>query len=255
MTGNFHGRNSVRCALLIVLVFCTLVVAPAAWSQGEYQPWQLASIPSVGRFDYEVIREGEKIGTHSVAFRHDGRHLTISTQTDIAVALLGITLYRFHYEAEEDWFDGRLTRLTSQTDKDGVRLDVDLGLSRGRIHGTCNGTTLDLPADLLPASAWHPNVVHVSTLFDQYNCVERQVHAVDLGIESTFVNGLELTSRHYVISGQLRRDIWYGLQGQPVQVRFPAKDGSDIIFVLLVPSARPIVAAQHASTSPVRRAR
>ena len=34
------------------------------------------------------------------------------------------------------------------------------------------------------------------------------------------------------MTGQIVRDIWYGPDGQIVQVRFPAKDGSQIQVVL-----------------------
>lgn len=112
-----------------------------------------------GQVDYDVIREGDKIGTHSVNFRHEGRHLAIATRTNIAVKQLGITLYRFHYEAKEDWVDGRLMSLTSRTDNDGETLTANLARTSGRIRGACNGIVLDLPADLLPVSLWHPDFV------------------------------------------------------------------------------------------------
>ena len=222
-------------ALILSIVF----VVPTARSQGESEPRLLALIPSAGSLDYEVIRGGERIGTHSVVFQREASHLSIATRTDISVEFLGITLYRFHYDAKEDWIDGRLTRLTSRTNNDGKTLGVDLVLANGRLHGTCsNGTTLDLPASLLPVSVWHPGILRRTVLFDQYNCVERQVQTADRGIEPIFAKGRTLTARHYAMTGQLRRDIWYGSDGQTVQVRFPAKDGSEITFVLLTSSMR-----------------
>ncbi|MGH6926702.1 MAG: DUF6134 family protein, partial [Dongiaceae bacterium] len=95
----------MRCAFAATFALCTLAAAPMAWAQGQNQPSQLSALPSAGRFDYEVIRESERIGTHSVVFRYEGDRLAIATRTDIAVEVLGITLFRFHYEAEEDWVD------------------------------------------------------------------------------------------------------------------------------------------------------
>src|SRR5262245_17024565 len=123
----------------VALVLCTLVAAPRAWSQGQSGPWQLAGIPPAAQFDYDVVRKGEKIGTHSVAFRHIGHHLTLVTRTEIAAELLGITVYRFQYEAEEDWIDGRLVQLTSRTNNDGETLTVNLARAGDRIRGVCNG--------------------------------------------------------------------------------------------------------------------
>ncbi len=132
MAGIFDRGKTMHCASVAVLVLCTVRCAEGFGRQGPSEPRQLAAIPSAGRLDYEVIREGEKIGAHSVMFRHEGRHLAIATRTDIAIEPLGITLYRFHYEAEEDWVDGRLTRLTSRTDDDGERLTVNLARAGGQ---------------------------------------------------------------------------------------------------------------------------
>jgi hypothetical protein len=242
-------------AVAAALVLCTLLAPSRAWSQGQSAPGQLAAVPWAGRFDYDVIREGDKIGAHSVIFRHEGRHLTITTRTDIAVELLGITLYRFHYEAEEEWVDGRLTRLTSRTDNDGETLTANLARAGGRIRGTCNGIVLDLPADLLPISVWHPDFVRQSVMLDQYKCVQRSVRVTDDGIEPIFAGAHNVAARHYAVTGELRRDVWYGPDGQTVQVLFPAKDGSEIAFVMRSPSQLRLPTQQRVSSSSVRRVR
>jgi hypothetical protein len=254
MAGTFDQDKTMHWAFAAALVLCTLLAVPRAWSQGQSEPRQLAAVPSAGRFDYEVIREGEKIGTHSVTFRHEGRHLAIATRTDIAIEQLGITLYRFHYEAEEDWVDGRLTRLTSRTDDDGETLTANLARAGGRIRGTCNDVALNLPADLLPISVWHPDFVRQSVILDQYKCVERSVRATDDGIEPIFAGAQTVAARHYAVTGELQRDVWYGPDGQTLQVRFPAKDGSEIAFVMQAPSQRPLAIEKRASSSSARRA-
>lgn len=226
----------MRFMFAMALMLCVVFVAPTARPQGESEPGTLAVIPSAGRLDYEVIREGERIGTHAVVIQGDASRLSIATRTDISIEFLGITLYRFQYDAKEDWIDGRLARLTSRTNNDGRALRVDLALVNGRLRGTCNGASLDLPASLLPVSVWHPDILRRPVLFDQYNCVERRVQTADRGIMPVLAKGQALTARHYAMTGQLKRDIWYGPDGQTVQVRFPAKDGSEITFVLLTAS-------------------
>jgi hypothetical protein len=166
---------------------------------------------------------------------------------------LGITLYRFHYEAEEDWVDGRLMRLTSRTDNDGEMLTANLARAGGRIRGTCNGIVLDLPTDLLPISVWHPDFVRQSVILDQYKCVQRSVRVTDDGIEPILARAHNVAARHYAVTGELRRDVWYGPDGQTVQVRFPAKDGSEIAFVMRASSQLPLATKQRASGSSVRQ--
>jgi hypothetical protein len=234
----------MRCAVAATLALCALAAGSGAWARGDNQPSELSALPSTGRFDYEVIREGERIGSHSVVFRHEGHRLAIATRTDIAVEMLGITLFRFRYEAEEEWVDGQLSRLASRTDNDGERLAVDLARADGRLRGACNGMVLDLPADLLPISVWHPDFVRRSVIFDQYKCVTRRVRATDHGVESIFAGAQNVAARRYAVTGELRREIWYGPEGQTVRVLFPAKDGSEIAFVMRTPG-QPSPAAEQ----------
>jgi Family of unknown function (DUF6134) len=227
------GGDRLRLTFSIALTLWMVLVPAIAWSKGESAPRLLAAIPSTGRWDYEVIRAAERIGAHSVIFQREGRRLSIVTRTNISVEFLGVTLFRFRYDAEEEWIDGQLMRLISRTNDDGDRLEVDLAVTNGRLRGTCNGTELDLPASILPVSTWHPGILHSSVLLDQYKCAERLVQIADRGIEPILAEGQMVKAQHYSITGQIRRDIWYGPEGQTVQVRFPAKDGSEITFILL----------------------
>jgi Family of unknown function (DUF6134) len=202
MIGSFDRGKVMVCALSAALVLDPTLCAPRAWSQGPSEPMQLSALPSTGRFDYEVIRKDEKIGAHSVVFRREGGHLAVATRTDIAVELLGVTLYRFHYQAQEDWIDGRLTRLVSRTDNDGKTLTVNLTKASGRIRGTCNGVVLDLPADMLPISVWHPDFIRQSVILDQYRCATRKIRATDRGIDLIFAGLKTVKARRHL--GALR---------------------------------------------------
>jgi hypothetical protein len=232
MAGIFGRHRAMQCVFAASLLLGTLLVAPKAWPEEPRGPRQLAALPSSGRFEYDVIREGDRIGTHSVMFRRKGGDLTVATRTDIKVRLLGITLYRFYYQAEENWVDGRLTRLASRTDNDGEILTVALAKASGRIRGTCNGIFLDMPADLLPISVWHPDFVRKSVIFDQYRCVERKVRVTDHGNKPVSAGLQGVRGRHYGLAGELQRDVWYGPDGQPVRVVFPANDDSEVAFVM-----------------------
>jgi Domain of unknown function (DUF6134) len=250
------GRGmAIHGAFVAALVLCTFLGISRALSQGQGAPEQLADLPSAGRLNYDVIRGGEKVGAHSVVFSHKGRHLAIKTRTDIAVELLGITLYRFHYEAEEDWVDGRLMHLTSRTNNDGETLTANLARAGSRIRGTCNGIVLDVPADLLPISVWHPDFVHQSVVLDQYKCVQRSVKATDDGIERILVGAKNVAAHHYAVTGELQRDVWYTPDGQTLQVLLPAKDGSKITFVMQDPSQSPTMEQRISNSSADTRRR
>ena len=213
------------------LVFlCVAVLAPLR-ATAAADP-ALANFPPAGRLDYKVTRQGDDIGTQSVEFIRDGDRLTVRTHVDIAVTLLGVPLFHFTHVAEEQWQDGRLTRLTSQTDDDGEPRKVDLRLDGNRLRGTYNGRAVDYAADLIPASLWHPATVQQTVLLDPIKGRDRHVTITDKGDEPLEVHGQLLTAHHYSMTGEIVREIWYGPDGQVVQVRFPAKDGSQITVAL-----------------------
>jgi hypothetical protein len=192
----------------------------------------LASFPPTGRLDYEVTRQGDDIGTQSVEFIRDGDRLTVRTHVALAVTLLGIPIYRFTHEAVEEWQNGRLTSFTSRTNDDGEPRKVDLRLDGTRLRGTYNRRQVDLAGDLIPASLWHPATVRQSILLDPIKGRDRHVAVVDKGEEKIKVRGQPVTAHHYSMTGEITREIWYGPDGQIDQVRFPAKDGSQITLVL-----------------------
>lgn len=204
-----------------------------AWPAGAASnDLALATFPPAGRLDYKVIRDGDEVGSQSVEFIRRDDQLIVKTQVNIVVTLLGIPLYRFTHNAEEQWQNGRLVRFTSKSNDDGEPRDVALELVGDRLKGIYNGRTLDYPADMILASLWHPDTVRRSVLLDPIKGRERQVTVTDKGQETIEIKGQSVSAHHYALRGQVVRDVWYGPDGQVVQVHFPAKDDSEIQVVL-----------------------
>jgi hypothetical protein len=216
-------------ATLLGFTLAVLAALPATAGSSELA---LASFPPPGRLDYQVVRDGDDIGTQSVEFIRKDDRLTVRTRVDIVVTLLGIPVYRFTHEAEEQWQDGQLASLTSRSNDDGEPRQVALRRDGDRLRGTYNGRTLDHPGTLIPASLWHPATVTQTVLLDPVKGRDRQVSVADKGQEMVKVHGQTVSARHYQMRGQIVRDIWYGPDGQIVQVRFPGKDGSQIALLL-----------------------
>jgi hypothetical protein len=214
---------------IILLVLSALVALPAT---ADTNTLALAEFPPAGRLDYQVIRDGDDIGTQSVEFIRKDDSLTVRTRVNIVVTMLGIPVYRFTHAAEEQWQNGRLVGFNSKSNDDGEPRDVVLKLDGDRLRGTYNGRTLDLPATIIPASLWHPDTVNQTVLLDPIKGRDRQVAVVDKGQESVKVRGEPVSAHRYAMTGQIIRDIWYGPDGQIVQVRLPGKDGSQIQLVL-----------------------
>ena len=70
---------------------------------------------------FEVMRNGSRIGQHSIRFRQEGTTLEAEFVVDIAVRLGPIVLYRYAMRGREVWREGAFASLESETNDDGTR--------------------------------------------------------------------------------------------------------------------------------------
>ncbi len=193
---------------------------------------ELAAFPQPGKLTYAVMRDGSKIGSQTVEFQRNGDQLLVLTSVRIEVSLLGITIYRFVHRSEEEWKAGELARLTSNTDDDGDKRVVDLRLVDGKLKGDYNGQAKEFPLGMIPASFWHPASMKQTKLLDQVKARNRQITVKDNGVETITAQGKEIAAHHYTVTGQIKREVWYGPDGRLEKLQFVGKDGSDITMVL-----------------------
>jgi Family of unknown function (DUF6134) len=205
---------------------------PSTQAASDAPRVELAAFPQPGKLTYAVIRDGSQIGSQVVTFQRNGDSLTVHTAVRIEVSLLGITIYRFVHSASEEWTGGELARLTSKTDDDGNDRVVDLKLVDGKLKGTYNGQAKEFPSSVIPASFWHPDTVKQTKLLDQVKARYREIKVKDLGLEKITVRGQQIEAHRYSVTGQIKRELWYGPDGRLEKLEFPGKDGSEILVVL-----------------------
>lgn len=214
-----HARGKLGFLLLAALLLVGIAPARAGWHD---------AMPPAGRIDYAISRGGTPVGKQRVEFIHNADGLIVRTHIRITVTFLSMTIYRFEHDAVETWAKGRLTNFVSHSNDDGKDRDVEMAAEGDRLVGIYNGKPADVPGDIVPASLWHPGTVSASLLLDPIKGRARQVQVVDRGEEEAIVAGQPLRARHYSLTGEIEREIWYDTDGRLVQVEFKAGDGSDI---------------------------
>ena len=82
--------------------------------------------PEGGVLVFEILRNGEAIGTHTYRFDQSEERTEVRIKPDIDFRLLFIPIYKFEHASREVWQDGRLTSLESNTNENGtpVKLEV-----------------------------------------------------------------------------------------------------------------------------------
>jgi hypothetical protein len=70
---------------------------------------------------FEIMRNGEPIGTHVIEVNRSGNEFFVSVVTDLTVKVLFVTAYRLQIAANERWANGRLLALNSTSNNNGTR--------------------------------------------------------------------------------------------------------------------------------------
>lgn len=181
--------------------------------------------------NYDVSRKGSIIGTHKVSFDPSGDRLTVRIHTDVAVKIAFITAYRFKHDATEIWENGTLINYQSVSDDDGKNKNLALSGKNGTYTVDGSAGRYETQSIALPASLWHTDTVTQSLLLNTLDGHVMKVTITDEGMQTILAGGQQLNAQHYVMTGDLERELWYA-NGQLVHLRFKGGDGSTIDYNL-----------------------
>jgi hypothetical protein len=182
--------------------------------------------------EFTVLRNGDPIGSHEIdVTERDGKTM-VDIETEVAVKLAFVTLYNFDHEGHEVWQDGHLVSYRSKTDDDGTDKALNAKLDGDALAVEGSASRHRSVPTIIPASLWNPATVGQSKLLNTLDGSEMAVSVADKGMENVDVRGQQVPARHYVLTGELQRELWYDASGRLVKVRFAASDGSDIQYVL-----------------------
>jgi hypothetical protein len=206
---------------VLAAALCTALSGAAQATQIPEQP-----------LDFTVTRNGEAVGKHVVTFRRMEDGVAVDVSTNVAVKMAFITVYRFEHQGSELWRGDRLVSLRSTTNDDGTphTLQVHATGSKLQIVGDGASSTADPP--VIPASLWNNALVSEPHLLNTLDGRLMSVSTQELGEEQVSVRGRPARARHYVVRGELERELWYDALGTLVRVRFKGRDGSDIVYEL-----------------------
>jgi hypothetical protein len=76
-------------------------------------------------WDFTVLLDGKPVGWHRYSVQLDGDERVLTSTAHLEVRILGLTVYRYTHDATERWKGDCLLRLSSRTDDNGERLEVE----------------------------------------------------------------------------------------------------------------------------------
>jgi hypothetical protein len=182
-----------------------------------------AAMPPADGLAFDILREGGRIGRHTVTFRRDAARLEVDIAIDIEVRLAFLTLFRYRHRNRELWQDGRLIGLDSSTDDNGTDHRVRARAGADGLRVEADGAVYWAPRDILPTSYWHPRTPAQSRLLDTQKGRLLTVDVAPLGREILPLAGGEVAALRYAMSGDLALDLWYAPDGRWLKVAFEAR--------------------------------
>lgn len=200
-----------------------------AFAQALPRPRLPASPPPPIRF--EVIRAGEVIGSHNVDFQGSGSDFAVRTTIDIAVRILGVTVFVFRHDGTETWRNGILHAFESKTTDDDSEFFV-----RGRAEGgvfqiTNRKGTETAPAEIMVGSYWAPEIARQRQLIDPQRGRIKTQQLLSTDKMPIQVGKAPVQATRYHVVGVTNGWVAYDDAGRWIAAELKKK-GSDILYRL-----------------------
>lgn len=172
-----------------------------------------------------------EIGTFTDTIDRSPDAMRVDSCLRIAVKFLGIVVYRQEANTTEIILGNRLVSLQSATEKDGQHLEVH-GEARGdRFVVTATAGSFIGPAAIAPSDPWVVKRTGDATVVftDTGRIINLHVSGGDY--DTVFLNGTQVSARHFVVTGDKRQEVWLDNREVPIMFR-TVEDDTPIDFVL-----------------------
>ena len=184
------------------------------------------------RIEMTITRNKERIGTHSIAFVRDGVRLHVDTRIEIAVKMVFVTVYRMLKTSRETWEQGRVVAYDATIDDNGTITSIKVRPDGKKLIVDGPDGRITAPLGTMISGYWSDRTVNRKLLIDSSDGVLRRVSVGKSTSETLAAGNREIPVRRYRMTGDLKRDLWYGEDGRLVKMREIARDGSLIVTEL-----------------------
>lgn len=188
------------------------------------------------QIDFDVLRNGHKVGTHRVRFEeHDGA-LRVASRMELRLRLFFIEAYHFRYDSSETWCNDRLAALEANTDDNGT-------LSRVRARRDAAELRLEQADGLrtvsdasFPTTHWKKPPAEST---EALNTITGQLNRIQVKPCGELLPGLKDAAGCRDYTGELKARVWYDEAGRWHGLAFDGRDGSRIEYRLARRTADP----------------
>ncbi len=198
-----HRGPRVAAIVGIALLLAGLGLGAAADTGGK-----------AGEWNFEVLLNDQPIGSHRFSVTGPATARKVASVADFSVKLLGLTVYRYHHEATEQWKGDCLESLSSNTDDNGSPARVQAQARGDALEVTTPDGSRTLPGCVMGFAYWNPAIQAQTQLLNVQNGKLESVQFRKLPDGSIRVRGEDREARQWRIEGPPQPiTLWYSPQG------------------------------------------
>lgn len=183
------------------------------------------------RLDFDVFRNGEKFGRHSVAFTRIGSQLKVIADVELKVAVGPLTLFQYIHKAQEVYEAGRLVSVDASTKNDGKWSKLAAKATAGGLNVVGAKFKGVLPGPVVPSTHWNIAEMKQPAMFSTETGAMLPMTVTDQGVEKVKVGTGYVDARKFLVKSEMEATFWYDSAGRWVKCAFTTK-GSKVEYVL-----------------------
>lgn len=196
----------------------------------------LANNMANSTWDFRVFLEDKEIGTHRFELLDKGGgERQLVSKARMAVKLLFVTAYTYDHRDVEHWNGDCLSKLTSNTDDNGDKYQVDVQRQgAATIVKTLNGSRT-LGDCVLTFAYWNPAMLKQTRLLNSQDGEHVEVQITDAGSDPIVVRGVETPARRYELRSKNKKlsiDLWYSPSDEWLALESRTEGGDKLIYKL-----------------------
>lgn len=186
-----------------------------------------------GHWNFRVLLGDTEIGRHRFTLTGQGDQRTLRSEAAFTVKLLGLTVYRYHHEATEQWAGDCLTRLTAQTDDNGTPLAVAARREGSALKVKSPQGEASVDGCVMSFAYWNPAMLRQHQLLNAQSGRLETVRIKQVESVAVAAGGQSASARHYVIEGLERPlELWYSPKGDWLALESTVAGGKRLRYEL-----------------------
>ena len=170
--------------------------------------------------EYELFRNNAAIGYHKYNFIRDGNKLSIKSEVKFKITKLGIDLYKYFAESEENYEKGVFKSYSSKTDQNNKERFVNINIDKSDKHLNIEGSSYTGEANkkFIVGTWWNHEIVKAKAqisgisgriIYQTVTFVGKETIKIGDKSYKTLRFNFKSSDETLPESKQLNTDIWY----------------------------------------------